>query len=955
MRKQGGGCDIEGLTKETFRVAREFIANESIQNRFGPEATGLVKTVFERMYTLPLEQIKATTISKGTVKTFKRKLDRIAEASKSGKLTSKFGSIFYTPESIMQSNPHLATLHDNLHNVTLNFQGRVGRHNKSFEKILGFTKRLMLEREFGERAEYSLLQRGKVRANLKKIRKLADDHEKAIESLKLDVENNIAGADNLLSEAIKAETVFYNNQEGKVFNDIIKTVETVLPEIDADMRTAWFGDEARGIVGKGDKFYKQMKSGEITKAKFDAIRKKALEPILSKKIEEQPMRNLVAEYVQHMEEMYAVTKKGIVAYGETIKQNIKGKYKPADVDNIVKKVVDKMMPDKVKGYYPHYRRVLGSDFFDNLMPRLQRVADATAESFKSDQVGVDKALDELDTYVTKHTTSRQVFDLGKDFDPKNEYSKNFFVNVKRYTDEIDRFNMIAHADQYTAESLNAAKEMFKKGEDIDNFAQSTVEMMVDLNARMRGGYGFENANAEAAMKTLLALEFTSKLGLNLRSPAKNATQGLLNLVEFGPITMLRAKDFYKQHSGRDGIASKVDEMMEEAGFLFADDLAPELFESNIAGKSFLSKVKISDGETIEFTKPAFFASSAKKAGKLAATTGKLMGKVENFNRKTTFKTAFYEMYNQLDNSTAFKDNLEAQGLSQAKVQAEVMKRARNYAIRKTTLLHFDYSDISKSAWQTHPAGRLLGQFQHYGMKFFEYNLNLAREGKDDVLAGELLGSRAQKAYKMGLIYLVAPAIASAVTGFDFGNVIEHDTKEKMNKLFTLFTGDDEEIKNAYYGKGILTQLPFIGAPVVSDAISLGNIAGFIQMEDKHKAKLISGWEDYALKSNDQKAYEVIRTLNTSIGRLVYKTLPKAIDDPFGALGYELGFYRTKEARKLREAATKDKLGKKALLPEELLNALSALDSHIDSATKQRALKSIKSGKKGPISLTERTY
>ena len=31
----------------------------------------------------------------------------------------------------------------------------------------------------------------------------------------------------------------------------------------------------------------------------------------------------------------------------------------------------------------------------------------------------------------------------------------------------------------------------------------------------------------------------------------------------------------------------------------------------------------------------------------------------------------------------------------------------------------------------------------------------------------------------------------------------------MKKLFTLFTGDDEEIRKVYYGKGILTGLPFI--------------------------------------------------------------------------------------------------------------------------------------------------
>lgn len=106
--------------------------------------------------------------------------------------------------------------------------------------------------------------------------------------------------------------------------------------------------------------------------------------------------------------------------------------------------------------------------------------------------------------------------------------------------------MIAHSDMYTRQSLNAAKEMFKNGEPIDGYARATVEMMVDMNQRMKGGYGLENPNVEAAMKTLLALEFASKLGFNLRSPFKNATQGLLNMVEFGPIVMAKSKKFYEK-------------------------------------------------------------------------------------------------------------------------------------------------------------------------------------------------------------------------------------------------------------------------------------------------------------------------------------------------------------------------------------------------------------------------
>ena len=940
--RPGGGCDLTGLVKDVFDAGNSFVANKEIKRRFGSEASGIVKTVFEKVFSLPIEQLSGVKLTKGGVRTFVQQLGRVEAASTSGELTSKFGSIFYTPESIAKSNPQLIKLHDNLHNVKLNYDGRIGRHKRSYERIIDFAKRYMLEKEYGEHLDSTLPQRTKTAFKLKSISQKADKHEQLIEKLKLDVENGVQGSSDLLAEAIAAENKFYAKQEGKVFNEILTTIEQKVPKIHAEAAKNWFGDIKTGQIGKGEKLREKLKRGKISREDYYAARKKALNPILSKEIKQEPLRNLTEEYIDLMDEMYSVTKNGIKAYVESVKEGMKGRYSPERIDKIADKIYDKILPDKVKGYYPHYRRILSVDFFDNLMPRLQRVSDATSEGFKTNSGNVDKVLQELDSYVTGHVNKRQIVDLGKSFDAQNEYSRNFLVTIKRYIDEVDRFNMIAHSDKYTRESLNAAKKLFRKGEPTDGFAQATVDMMVDLNARMKGGYGFENASTEAAMKTLLALEFTSKLGFNLRSGAKNATQGLLNLVEFGPMVWAASRKFYADNPE---IRSKVDLMMDEAGFLFADNMAPELVEGKIAGKSFLSKVKINNKEQIEFIKPSLFSGINNKVQKVAAVSGKVMGKIENVNRKTTFRIGFSEMYNRLNNSTAYKTQLRESGMTESQVNAEILKRSRNYALKKTTLLHFDYSDISKASWLTHPTGRLLGQFQHYGVKFFEYNMNLAKNAGNDILAGEVIGDSAMKAYRMGMIYLVAPVVASAVTGVDFTNLVEHDSKEKINKLWTLFTGDDEEVRKAYYGKGTLTQLPFIGAPLVSDVISLGNVLNIIDMDDKDKAKLITGWENYALASGDQKAYEILKILNTQLARGFYKTLPTMYEKGiFEAGAYELGLYKSEKVKELRKDIFEGDRLTDPILPDELLSALDALSGHIDEATKRDIIKSSRTKK-----------
>lgn len=96
----------------------------------------------------------------------------------------------------------------------------------------------------------------------------------------------------------------------------------------------------------------------------------------------------------------------------------------------------------------------------------------------------------------------------------------------------------------------------------------------------------------------------------------------------------------------------------------------------------------------------------------------MMQKVENFNRMKTFKIAFSKMYQELESSQGFRDLVRDSG---KEFNAELRNRSRNYAIRMTNMLHFDYADVSKSKLLRHPLGRFMFQFQHYSQKFFELN------------------------------------------------------------------------------------------------------------------------------------------------------------------------------------------------------------------------------------------
>ena len=100
-----------------------------------------------------------------------------------------------------------------------------------------------------------------------------------------------------------------------------------------------------------------------------------------------------------------------------------------------------------------------------------------------------------------------------------------------------------------------------------------------------------------------------------------------------------------------------------------------------------------------------------------------MQRVENYNRRRTFKIAYSKMYQQLEGNTGFRKWAGGKG----NLDQQIKTRARNYAIRMTNMLHFDYGDISKSKLLRHPLGRFVFQFQHYAQKFFELNKKACKE------------------------------------------------------------------------------------------------------------------------------------------------------------------------------------------------------------------------------------
>ena len=204
---------------------------------------------------------------------------------------------------------------------------------------------------------------------------------------------------------------------------MVKTIEKTLPKLEAEALDKWRLK------------YKELEKKRISRPQFEAEKKKALNIVLSDKIKSEPMRNAVAEYVVLMDNMYDTLIKGVNAYGKSLKASMRDKYDDAVVDKIVDGIITKITPDKQRGYFPHYRRVLNKDFLQDLMPHMQRVSDTLAKEFEGNKTAVDDAMDQLKGFVTGRAKSREKLDLGEGVDVTKEYSRTFFITRKK-TDYI---------------------------------------------------------------------------------------------------------------------------------------------------------------------------------------------------------------------------------------------------------------------------------------------------------------------------------------------------------------------------------------------------------------------------------------------------------------------------------------------------------------------------------------
>ena len=896
-------CGVKGNVKAVGDLWNQF-ANDTYIKKNMPDENKKEAFVhlLESELNMALEDIDYFDISKGQFRGVRNKINAVSKAMRKGKMAGGIVEMLYTSSAIANRNPEVKGMLEQFIHINHSLKGRQQKHGTMYNNVLSYIRKEAIARGYEKE---SIIAGATAALRGKTVKAKADKLENDIMVATADFVNRKPGAEQKLKELRKLENDFYRQEEGQIFDELLHHIEVSVPEMYAKL-------EADGVKNiKIEDYIKDFKKAN------------------GESISTHGMQSAVKEHLKIIDETWKTLDNGVDAFIGSIMEGLKNTTSKKGLEAIKEKLQARMKPHRVKGYYPHYNRDLNSGFIQGLMPHLEAVNQATSLSLSGHRkIEAEKAMKGLNDYVS-NVDEGYLSGHAKGRVESSEYSRNYLTVMKNYIDEVNRFNYIANSNQAARKAINTAKDVWKKGQDMEGYGLSVVKYMQDLHAAQTGVRAITNPKIDAAMRTVLGMEFVSKLGWNLRSGLRNLTQSVLNYVQFGWTANKRADEYInglpldigKKHGDR----TSMQKDMEGAGFLFHED-APQL-EETLGIRGSMHKVLQMNENTgkLEFVPIGKAEKASAAVSKVAGKSAIIMQKVENYNRQRTYKTAFATMHSKLVDNQPYKDALmdgsyDGKKRTAEQVESYIWKKSKDYSINMVNMLHFDYGDVSKAKALRTPLGKIIGQFQHYGFKFAELNANIFSGAKNDIMSGSMTGADALKAYRMSMIYFLAPVLAAGLTGLDFSNLIEHDTKQRIVQIATALTGDGKDIEEATYGRGITAM---IGGPLVSDMLAIGNIMGFVDLDKNELNNFLVGYQRQSDLDSDEKSAQIQRIFSTALSRAYNSTLPLAMAGNIGfAAQLESGIVSTKESRKIRKKAQSSVPN---ILSSEDKDIMSALD------------------------------
>ena len=786
----------------------------------------------------------------------------IKDLKKPGLVSNKFIRHFYIGRAKARKNPYAKAYYEraiaannfrarNTQQMTSNYNEMMGALK---EAILAFDEAsvaLTPGETMGSYQARDLLSPAKLNAKKTANKRIADLDKKEKEMFLKIQDKGIAGA----NKEFEVLQKFLDN-EGSVFKDFINRV-----------------------TNNGDQLLREKYNGKNRDIYIDRINEAATSWT---RIQEHSR----SELIQSLKNLKEVVD---LKYGERTKVSEKL------IDEYDK--IQKQLEGFEGGYIPHYLL--------NLLGHSLEIRDKMASVEGRNQSSkMDKILTEYISQ-TKDINS-QLLDRMKGRRKENDqlFSHNPVLYADKYIKDVIRFNYNTYNDLHFLKGLKELTSIQKKSigkegrlDQIGETAEMYKTILTDMHSKATGKGIQDNPTANNIYRMLTALQFTAKLGFSLKAPIKNWTQRLWEYNKWDIGTRGQADAFYETDKF---FKRALDKQYNEHGLEFIDiskvtqgainveQINTAGFNYEKGGLNYRDKVSVSD-------------FLARKAGDLteAAAGRSILGKkwsfkyVENTNRRSTFKTAFFHRYTQLKKLSKYAS---ADAESAPKLYKEMSARAGDYAARWTSLIHFDYNPVGKSDLLGTKVGGTVFQFQHFLGSVTDLQARFVKDYVRAFKAGDVAGKEAGVIFKSALMYSMGH-LATALTNLNFTQFIDNPTLELASGLVAWFNGDEEERKELFYGGGLVSAIGAVPVSDLVDVINLGVAAGYWNemVDPSSEVGQALGFQNYDKIDDAEFGREILAKGNIEAGRFLTRTVPAMFkSDGIGAVRSELSLYGTNE-------------------------------------------------------------
>ena len=566
--------------------------------------------------------------------------------------------------------------------------------------------------------------------------------------------------------------------------------------------------------------------------------------------------------------------------------------------------------------------------------------------------------------------------------------------LNKYVHDVASFNMRSRINysyaQVTKPLIEAVRQnnMSKKNIKIGEYAEYLIDLVTEIKDSSLMNNGGPSTNLDQAVRIINGFEYISKLGFSFKGGLKNRTQALFNWVQYG----LRGRRVTSQFldgtlrpvgPGEVEITNRemTTRQMKKFGFMIGEKaeaasisaatagsidqatmvLIPKGFDVDASGRLIVSK----NGQAMKnvanlMAKGADLSSKYTFIGKVGSQAW-----AENKNRVSTFEMAFSHAFigesKRIDYHRAKYLEKNGKNATEKQIWQYIENLAGKEAFEMVKTLHYDYDMWAKSRILRTPAGKTLGQFQHFKFAFFDMQYNMLRDMTRDIkgfkwvvedplqMGNRMLNKGDKKmivnptintGMRLMMLYSFLPGLFALVTDHDVGGamsvfapsalipkedkmlkdgtmskakknsisgLIENPVMEDVSRLIDFIgnspDGTEEEMLthyDAYFGKHPITH--YLGGPFVSDVITAAELTDFWSWtsEEYQQAK------DLTYDTSDPDWwYKVARIFNIAGARTAWKTAPAlAKGQIHKAFRIETGTYKPQWITKWREKQLK---------------------------------------------------